>query len=262
MTTRTSVIDTTATVGQPYQGALAVHYGEDYWTLTRDGIELLLPAETATDWGDLDGPIEFAMLAGDYRMRLLFQIGGAEWAGGGWQRFRLHEPFASAAGLPCTEPDGGMKVTIVVARPGDRTVLATRTVTWPAEFADAVRTAVARQPERSGGGREFWSAVTAEADEWDDLHPDHASMATADGAVRTTCAARLTLFDADMNPIGTPTADQIEAATTADGGWIWINTDGEPVAVIDEKRDEDTGAWVPLAARGGYRDDLAKVCVA
>jgi hypothetical protein len=69
----------------------------------------------------------------------------------------------------------------------------------------------------------------------------------------------MTLFDTDMNPIGTPTAEQTETARGADGGWIWIDEAGTPFVAIDERRDDETGEYVEPY---GYRTDLTKVCVA
>jgi len=78
------------------------------------------------------------------------------------------------------------------------------------------------------------------------------------------------MFDADMNLIGTPTPEQIHAAETADGGWIWLDPDGHPVNV--QEHDEEAGTvtidYGPIGNYGkgvgetrsaeGYR----KVCVA
>lgn len=145
--------------------------------------------------------------------------------------------------------------------PVEETVAARR---WPSPTSNVV-------PELSApGGRPAIGGTVSTAVGTDRLAAVDA-YAQWEGTTRAEAMRRLldlglavavSLFDADMNRIGTPTAEQVEAANGTDGGWIWVDAEGTPFVAIDEKRDEETGEWVPLVERYGYRTDLTKVCVA
>ncbi|MCK9901300.1 hypothetical protein [Glutamicibacter sp. V16R2B1] len=78
----------------------------------------------------------------------------------------------------------------------------------------------------------------------------------------------LHLYDESMNRIGLATDEQIEAAETTDGGWIWLDPDDRPVSVTEYDEDTVTIDYGPIGG-GGHgvgetrsREGYRQVCVA
>lgn len=76
------------------------------------------------------------------------------------------------------------------------------------------------------------------------------------------------MYDTDMNRLDeTPTAEQTAAAESADGGWIWLDPDGNPVNVVDHTDDTVTVDYGPIGNFGGGvgetlpREGYRQVCV-